>query len=234
MKIRLPALIRAVGFAGTLALKCWGRTLRYRYHGLGGIPDPRRRTGSARYIFTFWHEDLLVPACYYGRARFCILISRHADGQLVAEVCQRLGFALARGSSTRGGATAVRQLLRTGHRFHIGITPDGPRGPRRQVQPGVIYLASQLGIPIAPSGLGYQRPWRLKTWDRMAVPRPGTDVLTLTGDPLHVPSDLDRDGLEHYRRRVEESMHALTDLAQTWAETGRRPAGLPTAINQAA
>src|SRR5206468_6190352 len=106
-------------------------------------------------LYAFWHEHLLLPAYHYGRRDIRVLISTHADGQLIAEVCRRLGFGLVRGSTTRGGVEAVRQMLRDGGASHLAITPDGPRGPRRRVQPGVSFLASRTGLPVVPMGIGH-------------------------------------------------------------------------------
>jgi lysophospholipid acyltransferase (LPLAT)-like uncharacterized protein len=127
-----------------------------------------------------------------------------------------------RGSTTRGGVKVVRQML--GLRdTHLAITPDGPRGPRRRVQPGLIYLSSRLGLPIVPTGFAYQRPWRLKSWDRFAVPRPFTRARCVTGDPVLVPADAERDLLEHYRVYVEQQLLAVSEQAEHWAEAGIRP-----------
>jgi lysophospholipid acyltransferase (LPLAT)-like uncharacterized protein len=120
---------------------------------------------------------MLLPAYHYARPDIKVLISTHADGQLIAEACQRLGFALARGSSTRGGVEAVRDMLRAND-THLAVTPDGPRGPRRRVQAGVVYLAARTGLPIVPVGFAARRPWRAKSWDRFAVPRPFSRAVT--------------------------------------------------------
>jgi lysophospholipid acyltransferase (LPLAT)-like uncharacterized protein len=217
MKLRHPALIRAVGWAGSWALRAWVGSLRYRYVPLGANLDPHRPEFAGRYIYAFWHEHILLPAFQYGRADIQVLISRHADGQLIAEVCERLGFRLARGSSTRGGVDALRQMLKASETSHVAITPDGPRGPRRRVQPGLIYLAARTGLPVVPMGVGYDRPWRLKSWDRFAVPRPGSRAVLVTGEPISVPADADRGTLDHYRALVELAMLDATAAAEHWA-----------------
>src|SRR5436190_464721 len=86
----------------------------------------------------------------------------------------------------RGWIGTVRQMLRVGRKSHLAITPDGPRGPRRQVQPGLLYLAARTGLPIVPVGIGYDRPWRMRSWDRFAVPRPWTRATCVTTEPIHV------------------------------------------------
>ncbi len=223
MKIRHPALVTAAGFGAAWLVRLWLRTLRYQYRPLG--PDVRPdRVGSRRYIYAIWHENMLLLAQRYARPDVRVLISRHADGQIIAEVCRRLGFGLVRGSTTRNGVEAVRQMLRLGGEAHLGITPDGPRGPRRRAQPGVVYLAARTGLPVVPVGVGYRRPWRARSWDRFALPRPWSAATCVTGEPIPVPPDADRDRLETYRRRGEEALRDASERAERWAETGTWPA----------
>lgn len=223
MKIRHPALIRALGFVLAWVLRLWLGTLRYRYLPLGANVDPHRRDLPERYIYAFWHENMLLPASRYARPDVYVLISQHADGQLITEVCRRLGFRAVRGSSTRGGADAVRQMMRLEGQAHLAITPDGPRGPRRRVQPGVVYLAARTGLPIVPVGVGYRRPWRARSWDRLALPRPGSVAVCVTSQVIRVPADAGRETLVQYVSAVEDALRELSDAAQEWAETGRLP-----------
>jgi lysophospholipid acyltransferase (LPLAT)-like uncharacterized protein len=199
------------------------RTLRYQYRPLGSNFDPHQTAPGERYIYAFWHENLLLPAYCYSRSDVYVLISRHADGQLIAEVCRHLGFRTVRGSTNRNGVEAVRQLLRFGKVGHLGITPDGPRGPRRRVQPGLIYLAARTGLPIIPAGFGYEHPWRMRSWDAFAVPRPGRRATCVTTRAFRIPADAGREELEHHRRLVEDALLQNTEVAQRWAEGGEWP-----------
>jgi hypothetical protein len=217
MKLRHPGMIRAAAIAGAGVLRLWIGTLRYRYHPRGPNLDPTRPDCPGRFIYAFWHENMLLPAYHYGAAGVHVLISRHADGQLITEVVERLGFHAVRGSTTRGGAEAMMQMHRLAERSHLAITPDGPRGPRRRVQPGLIYLAARTGLPIVPVGIGYDRPWRARSWDRFAVPRPFARAVCVTEEPIRLPADLPRDDLEPYRLRVEEALHRITEEAERLA-----------------
>src|SRR5262249_262863 len=114
MKIRNQRLIWAVASLGARFLKTWLWTLRYTYQPSGPNCDPHCTAPGERYIYAFWHENLLLPAYCYGRSDIHVLISQHADGQLIAEVCHRMGFRTVRGSTTRGGVEAVRQMLKVG------------------------------------------------------------------------------------------------------------------------
>src|SRR5437870_3309951 len=104
MKIRHPFLIKTVGLTGSWAIRLWMGTVRYRYRPLGPNVEPHQSKLAGRYIYAFWHENMLLPAYLYGRPDIRVLISQHADGQLIAEICRHLRFRLVRGSSTRGGA----------------------------------------------------------------------------------------------------------------------------------
>src|SRR5205823_11022863 len=124
-----------------------------------------------------------------------------------------------------------RELLRADADGHLAVTPDGPRGPRRAVQPGVVYLASHTGMRIVPIGVGHRRPWRVKSWDSFAVPRPFSRVRCLFGEPLVVPPGLAPGALEPHAARLQAELDRLTAAAQGWADTGRLE--LPPAILRA-
>jgi hypothetical protein len=136
-----------------------------------------------------------------------------------------MGFDVVRGSTFEGGSVVLRQLAECAARSNLTITPDGPRGPRRRLAPGCVFLASQLGIPIVAMGLGYERPWRFNTWDHFAMPRPFSRARAIVSRPIMVPSNLDREGIERHREGVERILTQLSDEAEDWAWSGRRRAG---------
>lgn len=109
-------------------------------------------------IFAFWHgRQLMMPLAYRGKLAY-ILISQHRDGELIDRVISRFGFRSVRGSTTRGGNAALRQLIRYGRTgADLVITPDGPRGPQGTVQEGVIHLAKMTGLPIVPVTVAYSK-----------------------------------------------------------------------------
>jgi lysophospholipid acyltransferase (LPLAT)-like uncharacterized protein len=217
MKIRNPWLIQALGFLAALLVRLWVGTVRYRYRPLGVSIDPHQPNFRPRYLYAFWHENILLPAYQYGRPDIYVLISGHADGQLIAEVCRHLRFRLVRGSTTRGGFKAIRQMILLARKYHLAVTPDGPRGPRRQVQPGLVYLAARTGLPIVPMGIAWRRAWRLRSWDRFALPFPWSTASMVTTDPIHVPATVDKDGLEAYRIQVQRALQHATAVAERMA-----------------
>jgi hypothetical protein len=215
MKLRHPLVISLAARLIARFVRVWIGSLRYTYRPLGPALDPRAPDFRGRYLYAFWHENILLPAYLFGPARnIHVLISRHADGQLIAEVAERLGFRAIRGSSTRGGAEAVLEMLKARDAGHLAVTPDGPRGPRREVQPGVAYLASRTGLPVVPFGVAFDRPRRARSWDRFAVPRPFRRAVIVTGEPLVIPPGVAKDGLEPHRRRIQDELDRLTALAE--------------------
>ncbi len=214
MKIRHPVLIKALGFAVAWVVRLWIGTLGYRYRPVGPNMDPNRPGFAGRYIYAFWHENILLPAYHYGRRDIHVLISRHADGQFIAEVVRHLRFRVVAGSTTRGGVEAIRRMVRLSRTAHLAITPDGPRGPRRRVQPGAVYLAARTGLPIVPFGIAYARAWHMRSWDRFALPWPWSAAACVTGRPIHVPENAGKEELEACRLRVENELHALTAAAE--------------------
>ena len=230
MKLRNPALIRAAGLMGAGLFRLWMDTLRYRFAFPEAVHPVPPRVG--RYIYAFWHESLLVAADM--RTPVHTLISHHADGELIAQVCRHLRIGVVRGSPKEGGSEALLRLRRQSARTHLAVTPDGPRGPRRRVKLGTIYLASATGLPVVGFGVGYGRAWRLRSWDRFALPRPWSTAYLVVAPALAVPPGLDRAGLEGYRRLLEERMLRATEAAERWADRASgRDAPAPSGATRA-
>lgn len=215
MKIRHPLLTATLGFLIAGLIRIWILTVRYRHRQLGELDlTPHQPDLPGRFIYAFWHEDMLVPAYQYARPDVHVLISRHADGQLIAAAMKWLGLRVIFGSTNRGGADAIFQMREAAHDSHLVMTPDGPRGPRQRVHLGMIYVAARTGLPIIPVGFGYAKAWRAGSWDRMALPKPFSRVLGITLPPICVPDVDDRQVLELYRQQVEEAMQKATLMAQ--------------------
>jgi lysophospholipid acyltransferase (LPLAT)-like uncharacterized protein len=217
MKIRHPLLVRAVGVAGAWTVRRLVGTAHFHFRYADPLVDPAvaRRTGR-RYIYAFFHEVMLFPAYYWAWPEMQILISDHRDGELITQVVRRLGFGVVRGSTTRGGARALREMTHRVDRGHLCVTPDGPKGPRRHVHQGLAYLASRTGLPIVGAGMAFQDPWRARSWDRFAVPRPGRAAACVVPEAVHVPPDADRDTIEACRLEVERRMQRATVEAEEW------------------
>ena len=224
MKINQPWIQKLIGFTGAGAIRSWMRTLDYAVAYYDPSIDPARPEFDGQKIYVFWHEYLLLPIHMRGNCHFSMLISKHRDAELLARAARHLGFSCVRGSTNRGGVAALRELVRQGRNMNLVITPDGPRGPRRVMAQGAVYLASRLQLPLVTMGFGYDRPWRARSWDRFAIPRPFSRGRAVVGPPLSIPADLDREGIEHYRLQTQRLLNRLTLEAEQWAESGMRKA----------
>ncbi len=179
------------------------------------------RTGQPA-ILAFWHEALpLMPGLvqwYRGRSygaaeNVHFLVSRHNDGRFVGAVMSRFRLQPVFGSSSRGGPAALQtmvRLLRDGQ--YIGITPDGPRGPRRQPASGVAQLAALARVPIIPCGGATTHGRRLSTWDRMVLPLPLGRGAISCGAPIHVPREGWQDALPVVTDALNAAMHRAERL----------------------
>lgn len=216
------------------AFKAWMGTLQYRACYEDPAIDPAFPECVGPNLYVFWHEYISFPFYLRGHCNLTMLLSRHRDADLLSLAARKMGFEFVRGSTKRGGMEAVRGMMAAGKTHHLTITPDGPRGPRRRMAPGAIYLASRLRMPIVVMGFGYDRPWRLKSWDRFAIPRPFSRARAVTSRACQIPADLDREGVEEYRLRIEDQLNRLTDEAERWASEGSRRPGEKPLRRQAA
>ncbi|HJQ80635.1 MAG TPA: lysophospholipid acyltransferase family protein [Lacipirellulaceae bacterium] len=224
-KLKLPrALVKVGGLVTAEAIRAWMSTLDYRAAFYDRSVDPALGIGGPR-IYIFWHENILAPLYLRGHCRLTMLLSQHNDADILARIAYHFGFDCVRGSTYRGGARAIWELFERSHRHHLTMTPDGPRGPRRKLAQGPVYLASRLQLPLVVMGFGYDRPWRATSWDRFAVPRPFSRARAVIGPPLMLPHDLTRAGLEQCRQRVENLLNGFTAEAEAWAAAGTRKAG---------
>jgi len=198
----------------------WMSTLDYKAAFYDPTIDPVDPRYRGQKIYIFWHENILFPLYLRGHCNLAMLLSRHHDADILTAVADHLGFEFVRGSSFGGGSTALRELLRKSQHMNLTITPDGPRGPRRVLAQGPVYLSSKLGLPIVAMGFGYDRPWRVNSWDRFAVPKPFSRARAVVSPPMYIPPDLDRQNVEQYRLKVERMLNRLTLEAEAWAEAG--------------
>ena len=219
MKIQHPLLIQTIGHVGSHLIRGLGKTwdFHFRYEDPAADPEVARREGR-RYIYAFFHEEMLFPAYYWNWPTMNILISDHRDGEMITQVVKRLGFGVVRGSSTRGGARALREMTAKITDGNLCVTPDGPRGPRRHVHQGTAYLASRTGLPVVGAGMAFKDSWRAKSWDRFCVPRPWSKAAAVVPAPVFIPPDADRDALEAGRAEIERRMVAATAEAEAWVE----------------
>ena len=204
---------------GAWLIRAWMATLRIESHY--EVPQSNPRTMPPQnYIYASFHENILLCAFICRNSNVSALVSNHADGELIAQIVHRLGFGLIRGSSNKGGAKALLEMVRKSKRAHLGITPDGPRGPRRKVQSGVAMLAAVTGLPVVPIGIEFSHCWRAKSWDRFAVPKPFSKAFVIFGAPIRTPASTDLSMVVGLRRQIEESLLAVVRRVEHWRDSG--------------
>jgi lysophospholipid acyltransferase (LPLAT)-like uncharacterized protein len=175
----------------------------------------RSLVASRKLIFAFWHSRLLLISYIYKGLGAYTLVSKSKDGEVIARILERQGQICVRGSTKRGGLRALAQhikLLKTTG-SPGAIIPDGPRGPRHKVQPGVIALAQKTGFPILPVTYSAKHVKIFDSWDRFMLPRPFTPCRVIFGSPIHVAADLDKPGLENCRQLLEDELCRITAKA---------------------
>jgi lysophospholipid acyltransferase (LPLAT)-like uncharacterized protein len=225
LKLKTPTfVVNLAGHLATVGIRAWMSTLDYKAVFYDRSIDPALGFDRSR-IYVFWHENILMPLYIGGNSNLAMLLSQHGDAEILARVAHEFGFDCVRGSTYKGAARAMLELKERSRRQYLTITPDGPRGPRRQMAQGPIYLASRLQLPLVVMGFGYDRPWRANSWDRFAMPRPFSRARAIIGPPMLLPKSLDRDGIEHYRLRAERLMNCLSADAEAWAAAGTPKAG---------
>jgi lysophospholipid acyltransferase (LPLAT)-like uncharacterized protein len=194
--------IRLVRFTGS-----------WRVEG-GQIPDAFWQRNEP-FILAFWHgRIMMMPYCWRRDQPINMLISQHKDGQFIARTVAHFGIDTVAGSSSKGGTAALRAMLRSlKHGQSVGITPDGPRGPRMRASDGVVQVARLSGAAIIPCGFSARRRTLLRSWDRFTVAFPLSRGVFVWGEPVRVPADASPEALEEARLAVETGLTAVTQAA---------------------
>ncbi len=210
---------RGAGLVGASLLRLLGSSWRLRLSGA----DPFR--AGRPFVAVAWHQGVLVAAFVWRDRRLAVPVSRSRDGDLMDAALRHLGFAESpRGSSSRGATTLLRSLIRRARRGEqIAVLPDGPRGPARQVKPGVIALARTTGLPLVPVGIAARPALRFASWDAALCPLPFARVLCRYGEPLLVPMDARGDSLEAWCQKLADRLDRLNLEVEDALAEGRRP-----------
>lgn len=208
MKLPRALALSAGPAAGALGLRALARTLRIRREEDAVAPLWAARVPV---IYAVWHGRIVLLPYLYGHRGCCVLASRSRDGEIVSRLVERFGLEPVRGSSTRGGGEALRQLTRQLRRGReVVVVPDGPVGPREVLKSGVIALARLSGAPIVPMAVGSSRYWQLRSWDEFRIPKPFARCVMRFGEPIRVSVDADRAAQEAARKEVEAALRGLT------------------------
>jgi lysophospholipid acyltransferase (LPLAT)-like uncharacterized protein len=210
-------IIRLIGALSFLAVKTLGSTLRYEVEGLERL----EQIESAGHppIYCVWH-DRIIAGTYFLRDRgIVVMTSQSRDGEYIARFLQRFGFGVARGSSSRGGSGALVEMIRvmlTGR--PTAFTVDGPIGPRYQAKPGPVLLAKKTGDPIMPFSVECRKFWKMKSWDRLQVPKPFSRVKVMIAAPIFVDANSSEEDQELKLAELQKALDELVERGRQWRE----------------
>ena len=181
------------------------RVQRLNYEVLKSILE---EYGSA--IVSTWHQNIYFSIWLLRKEDLTALISSSDDGEAIYDVFDHYGYQAVRGSSTRGGIPALKQLIKLlKDKTSVAITPDGPLGPPEKIQSGVILLAKYSGVPIIPWHYEADHQWNLNSWDRHKIPKPFSKIIEAFGEPFHVPKNLLPEDVPVFCEKLEKIMKEL-------------------------
>ena len=215
MKIRSRTVNLILSWTASVLLRLLFLTVRVVHQHVAPEGSPYVRPKAAqRYTFAMWHDQIVMAVFSNRTWNLAGLISQHRDGGYLADSVRIAGIHPVRGSTSRGGMEAVREILSRPD-LHLAMTPDGPRGPRRQMKEGVLFIASRSQRPLVPSGMAASRAWAIKgSWTDLTVPKPFSTVVLIAGTPVTLPPDLDRDALAACGQALTQEMSRLDELAE--------------------
>jgi Uncharacterized protein conserved in bacteria len=202
VEARAERRVERLSRLGVLLVRLLGWTWRVRVSD----DDHVRRLRAERrpIVFMLWHGQML-PLLYHHRdERVAVLISEHADGEIIARIAERLGYQTVRGSTSRGAARALLGLARViGEGYDLAITPDGPRGPAKSLAPGAVIVAQRTGAPLIAVAVTASRAWHLKSWDQFIIPKPFARLHIAYSAPTIVTAGPARDAVVETHRMRE-------------------------------
>ena len=214
MKIRSRWFNMILSYLATFCLRLLFLTARVQHRAIVDEASPYARSQSPqRYTFCMWHDQIVLAVFSLRTWNLAGLISQHRDGGYLADSVLIAGIQPVRGSTSRGGAEAVREILDRPD-LHLAMTPDGPRGPRREMKEGIVYISSRSGRPIVPTALVCDRYWAIPGhWSDMTIPKPFSKVILIAGTPITVPPELSREEMATWAEFVNTEMGRLELIA---------------------
>ena len=199
--------IKNIGKVIALIMRVIGATLRFEVHDHAGAFNHAR----PGWIWAFWHNRMFVIPYihdqWFAHIPGAILSSPSGDGQIIADVCATFGFEAARGSSSKpmkGLSALIMMADKVKEGRDVGITPDGPRGPKYQLQPGIIKLGQLTGGTIVPVRVLYSHALRFKTWDEFMLPLPFSKVTMIFEPTMLVPRKMTEEEFEEQRLKLQQ------------------------------
>lgn len=210
-------LIRLADLFFYSAIKVLGATARFEVRGMANH-DSIFADGKLP-IYTFWHDRIFLGTYFFRGRGIVVITSQSFDGEYIARFIQRFGYGAIRGSSSRGGARALVSMIKAMRGgLPMAFTIDGPRGPKYKAKPGPLVVAKKTGNPILPFIVEPRQLWRVKSWDRMHIPKPFTKALLIIGDPIYVAADATADEIAAKMVELQTSLDELVGQAKQWRQ----------------
>ena len=208
---RLPVGMKISVFTASRLIRAISRTWRFRVVGAETVD--RLHAEKTPILFTFWHGEMLALLWHHRNRGVHVLVSEHKDGEIIARILEWMGYALIRGSTSRGAGRALIGMVRALKAGDdIAVTPDGPRGPRHKFAAGAVIAAQRSGAPILPTAAHIDRFWQLSSWDGFMIPKPFARITIAYGTPTFVAADSPRDAAEE-APRLERLMDEVKQIA---------------------
>ncbi|MBN9343002.1 MAG: hypothetical protein BGO76_02400 [Caedibacter sp. 38-128] len=212
--LKNPLIIRGLAFLISFYIKFVFKTSRWKWINQDVIDN--LIATKTPWIVGFWHNRLLMMSANWTgpQNKMHMLISAHRDGLLIAETMKHFGILTVSGSSSKGGIQALRHLIKFLKKGDcIGITPDGPRGPRFKARGGIVQVAKLAGCPIVPVSYSTTRRRVLNSWDRFVFALPFSKGVFIAGDPIYVPSSATEEESKEALLKVETTLRYISDHA---------------------
>ena len=202
---------RAAVIAGASAIRALAATWKFRT--VGEETPAALRSRKEPILFTLWHGQMLPLLWFHRNQGVAVLVSEHSDGEIIARILEWMGYALIRGSTSRGAGRALIGLMRTLREGNdVAITPDGPRGPRHKFAPGAVVAANRADVHIVPTVAHVDRFWRLSSWDGFVIPKPFARITIAYGPATRVHATTPREAADE-APRLEQLMAETAQAA---------------------
>ena len=228
MKIQSRTVLSVINYLVVLIIRMIFKTTRLEFVGDSIKRCPFADTGDERFLYSVWHDSVIPPLFCAVEHNSVALISQHRDADTIEAMLKFAGMGAIRGSTSRGGASAIKKLLTLAEGKHIVITPDGPRGPHHKMKRGIVFLASHSGRAVIPNAFSASSYWKFQgSWTSIWIPKPFSTVYYLVGEPIYVPKDISREEMNSYTDLVQEKMEELEQELKQFVRGEPDPETIP-------
>ncbi|MEP6900670.1 MAG: lysophospholipid acyltransferase family protein [Actinomycetota bacterium] len=211
-------IIRFADWAFFLLIKLIGKTIKFETEGAENLEAVEKANKMP--IYTVWHNRIFLGTYYLRRRKIVVITSQSFDGEYIAAFLTRFGFGTVRGSSTRGGVSALVEMIRLMKKGSAtAFTIDGPKGPRYIAKSGACLLAKKTGNPILPFSVEAEKFWTINSWDELQIPKPFSRARFFYAAPVYVTKDADNQEIEKKREELQGKLGELVELGKQWRES---------------